>query len=93
MESTRHAEDDALVRAAAEMLEKKRAKRRIKSLRLWLELEEEERELDARLKAQEDLLARMKNDARLAALLARRRRGEAPQDAIRAVERRFGRGS
>jgi hypothetical protein len=75
--------------AAAAALDRKRARDRMRALRLTLSLEEEERRTDARLREEAALAARLRKDARLAALLAIRRAGLPPADAVEETERRF----
>jgi hypothetical protein len=75
--------------AAEAALERKRARERIKALRLALSLEEEGRRTAARLREEAVLAARLRKDARLAALLAIRRTGLPPDDAVQETERRF----
>jgi hypothetical protein len=75
--------------AAEAALARKRARDRIKALRLVLALEEEDRRTAARLKEEAKLLARLKEDARLNTLLAVRQEGLPPDDAVRETERRF----
>ena len=78
--------------AAAEALERKRARDRIKALRLALDLEEEERRTAARLAEEAALVRRLRSDPRLEALLANRRAGHPPAEAVEDTERRFSRG-
>jgi hypothetical protein len=78
--------NEPLRRAAAEALAKKREKQRIKQLRLWLELEEEERQTDSHLRDLARLQNRLEGDARLASLLAARRAGRSPAEALAEVE-------
>jgi hypothetical protein len=76
-------------RAAETALERKRVRDRIKALRLTLALEEDERRTAARLREEAALAARLRSDARLTALLAIRRAGLPPADAVEETERRF----
>jgi hypothetical protein len=75
--------------AAEAALARKRARGRIKALRLTLTLEEEDRRTAERLREEAALAARLRSDARLAALLAIRRTGLPPADAVEETERRF----
>jgi hypothetical protein len=76
-------------KAAEAALARKRARDRIKALRLALDLEEEERQTAARLREEKALAARLRSDARLATLLAVREAGVPPADAVEETERRF----
>jgi hypothetical protein len=74
---------------AAAALARKRARERIKSLRLALALEEDERRTAARLREEAALAERLRQDPRLAALLAMRSTGLPPEAAVEETERRF----
>jgi len=76
-------------RAAEAALERKRARDRIKALRLAVALEQDERRTAARLREEAELAARVRSDAKLVALLAIRRAGLPPADAVEETERRF----
>jgi hypothetical protein len=75
--------------AAQAALDRKRARDRIKALRLSLALEEEEQRTAARLAEEAALAARLRKDARLAALLDIREKGVPPAAAVEETERRF----
>ena len=75
--------------AAEAALARKRARDRIKALRLALTIEEDERRTAARLREEAALAARLRGDVRLTALLAIRHAGLAPADAVEETERRF----
>lgn len=80
----------AELRAAAEAtLERRRQRQLVKALSVELALEEECRRTEARLRRQEERVARLREDARLEALLAARRAGRPVAEALAEVDRRF----
>src|SRR5205814_386029 len=88
-DAARRWEEQQARQAAEAALARKRARDRIKALRLALSLEEEERQTAARLREEAILARRLRQDARLTTLLANRQAGLAPDDAVRETERRF----
>jgi hypothetical protein len=87
--AARRWEEQQLRRAAEAALERKRARDRIKALRLALALEEEDRRTAARLREEAELAARLRQDPRLETLLANRQTGMPPAKAVEETERRF----
>lgn len=75
--------------AAEAALARKRERDRARALRVMVALEEEEKKTEAYLEAQRDLLTRLRQDPRLAALLASRRAGRSVDEALAEAERRF----
>jgi len=73
--------------AAAEALARQRTRQRLKALRLELRLDEQARRTEARLREQAALVARLRTDPRLEALLASRRAGRPVEEALAEAER------
>lgn len=75
--------------AAEAALARKKARERTRAMALMIRLEEEEKKTEAYLNAQRELLARLRRDPRLDALLASRRAGRSVDEAVAEAERRF----
>jgi len=84
--AARRAEDEARARAEA-ALARRRERAQAKALALTIALEDQEKRTAARLREQKALLARLRTDPRLDALLTARRAGRPITEALAAAER------